>query len=510
VLHDHLPAVAHKAAAAPGGLLLHPASLLAVGILALNDHVLKAAAPGLVTGKLSDLAGLVFFPLLLTSIIEVMWALAGRRTPSRPLLVICLIAITVALFTLVKTTTMGSGALAWFLGTAQWVVSLGAFAGRVAEPVSVVADPTDLVALPAVLAAWWIATAGSATRSGSGSQKPIRAVSPLTRPSLRTLLVMIAAGLATLATSQAPASSSTDHEETIRLTAAQPVAARHLSFQVDSRDPGVSSVHLLVEAWTKEDQEGMEVLVPPPNLQVSLIPDEPANHVSSDDEMFEPPALDLTDLCLPACRNGATTILRLTGDPPQKGLDVEFHVSLVAMSDDFDRTSLDVDLALGSDADRRFDGDPPTVVARTERTFRVGNDQVRARHQVHLRVVPEVLEGPLAFPLVGRLITGIETTRASGHPNAHNTSITVGDEMRFAVTEDQRPFDFDWLSHCKPSTACEITISLDAEYDSTMNSDDFEPNDDPGFVEIRWFVEARLEAFDGRALPKGALLLVED
>ena len=38
-------------------LLLHPAFLVAVGLLALNDHVLKEAFPGLLTGKLSDLAG---------------------------------------------------------------------------------------------------------------------------------------------------------------------------------------------------------------------------------------------------------------------------------------------------------------------------------------------------------------------------------------------------------------------------------------------------------------------
>lgn len=40
----------------PGDGLLHPLALLAIGILIVNDHALKAAWPGVVTGKLSDVA----------------------------------------------------------------------------------------------------------------------------------------------------------------------------------------------------------------------------------------------------------------------------------------------------------------------------------------------------------------------------------------------------------------------------------------------------------------------
>ena len=44
-----------------------PVPLAAAGVLALNDHVLKGAGvlPAWVTGKLSDFAGLFFFPVLL-------------------------------------------------------------------------------------------------------------------------------------------------------------------------------------------------------------------------------------------------------------------------------------------------------------------------------------------------------------------------------------------------------------------------------------------------------------
>src|SRR3954469_11095790 len=50
--------------------LVRPVPLAAVGVLAVNDHLLKGSGllPGAVTGKLSDFAGLFFFPLLLAAI----------------------------------------------------------------------------------------------------------------------------------------------------------------------------------------------------------------------------------------------------------------------------------------------------------------------------------------------------------------------------------------------------------------------------------------------------------
>ena len=51
--------------------LLHPAFLVALVALVVNDHVLKAAAPGAVTGKLSDVAGLVVLPVVLCAVLGV-------------------------------------------------------------------------------------------------------------------------------------------------------------------------------------------------------------------------------------------------------------------------------------------------------------------------------------------------------------------------------------------------------------------------------------------------------
>ncbi|NUQ77337.1 MAG: hypothetical protein HUU21_27695, partial [Polyangiaceae bacterium] len=50
--------------------LAHPLPIAAVVVLAVNDHLLKGAGilPGWVTGKLSDIAGLFFFPVLLAAV----------------------------------------------------------------------------------------------------------------------------------------------------------------------------------------------------------------------------------------------------------------------------------------------------------------------------------------------------------------------------------------------------------------------------------------------------------
>ncbi len=42
----------------------------AVALTALNDHLLKEAYPGVITGKISDFTGLFFFPFFLCALIE--------------------------------------------------------------------------------------------------------------------------------------------------------------------------------------------------------------------------------------------------------------------------------------------------------------------------------------------------------------------------------------------------------------------------------------------------------
>jgi len=62
------------------GEFVHPVPLVALALLALNDHVLKGwdVLPPWLAGKLSDFAGVVFFPLLLTALANTLAACFNR------------------------------------------------------------------------------------------------------------------------------------------------------------------------------------------------------------------------------------------------------------------------------------------------------------------------------------------------------------------------------------------------------------------------------------------------
>jgi hypothetical protein len=102
-----------------------PLPLAAAALLALNDHVLKGAGllPAWLTGKLSDLAGLFFFPILLFSLTSLVRPPVDRIRHAR-----ALAFATGAVFSALKVVPMVN---AW-----------------VAPAWAIVMDPTDLFALP--------------------------------------------------------------------------------------------------------------------------------------------------------------------------------------------------------------------------------------------------------------------------------------------------------------------------------------------------------------------------
>lgn len=128
--------------------LVHPWPLLAVVVLALNDHWLKGAGllPGWVTGKLSDVAGLFFFPLLLTAVSRVASRLLRRPDALTRRRLGVAIALTAAAFTAIQLWPAAAGAYEWLMPRLDPT-------GLVRQ-VRVTMDPADLLALPALLLTW--------------------------------------------------------------------------------------------------------------------------------------------------------------------------------------------------------------------------------------------------------------------------------------------------------------------------------------------------------------------
>jgi hypothetical protein len=114
--------------------LASPGFVLALVLLILNDHLLKRVYPGVLTGKLSDVAGLVVAPLLL-GVLLTAWRVR------RPLPVA--IALTGVGFTLTKASAAGAA-----LASTAWNLT--------GVPTLIRADVTDLLALPALYAAWLV------------------------------------------------------------------------------------------------------------------------------------------------------------------------------------------------------------------------------------------------------------------------------------------------------------------------------------------------------------------
>ena len=142
-----------EAPALPLGEAVHPVALAAVALLVVNDWALKprlgsGTMTSIVTGKLSDVAGLVFAPVVLSAAIGLVLHAAARLgaridpSLSRRRLIGC-IAATGAVFAAVKLDPGAAGALA-------------AMISHLGRPAAITLDRTDLLCVPALVVAWWI------------------------------------------------------------------------------------------------------------------------------------------------------------------------------------------------------------------------------------------------------------------------------------------------------------------------------------------------------------------
>jgi hypothetical protein len=138
-----------KRAAIPAGELFHPIAVLGLLLLVVNDRVLKGSSlTGWWTGKLSDVAGLATFPLVVTATLDASaWLIArtGARldfTLRRWKLAAAIGATGIGFATIKLSATAGA--------------EVAALLGSVFGSATIVPDRTDLIALPALAVAWWI------------------------------------------------------------------------------------------------------------------------------------------------------------------------------------------------------------------------------------------------------------------------------------------------------------------------------------------------------------------
>lgn len=127
-------------------VLLHPVVLASLAVWIANDHWAKAAYPGWTTGKLSDVAGLIAFPLLPIAA----YSLWRRAWPPRGWIVGWLVG-TGAVFAAINVSAHCAELYAYALGALQWPAR-ALLAGELVSfaPVATTRDPTDLLALPAL------------------------------------------------------------------------------------------------------------------------------------------------------------------------------------------------------------------------------------------------------------------------------------------------------------------------------------------------------------------------
>jgi len=162
------------ASRAPGDLLLSPVALVALAVVIVNDRVLKAAHPSVVTGKLSDLAGLVYFPLFVVAAAEALRRLRGRSDWELTWRAVALVAVvTGAVFAAIKcwppaATAYGPtvGALVWPAQAVASSISGGGLPPL--APAPLVMDPSDLVALPMLVVSVLVAR----RVMGTGARRP--------------------------------------------------------------------------------------------------------------------------------------------------------------------------------------------------------------------------------------------------------------------------------------------------------------------------------------------------
>lgn len=119
--------------------LQHPLSLVSIAVLLFNDHVLKTINPSWLTGKLSDFAGLFFFPFIIATGLSLLLSKFNFTSQRLGQIVFGFVAIW---FSLLKTLPIINSLSVQFTSL------------LIGSPTKFVLDPTDLLALFVMIPSW--------------------------------------------------------------------------------------------------------------------------------------------------------------------------------------------------------------------------------------------------------------------------------------------------------------------------------------------------------------------
>jgi hypothetical protein len=145
-----------------GDLVLNPVAVVFLVVLVANDQLAKRSFHNAITGKLSDVAGLALFPLVVVAMFEAARRIViGIRWPLRQHVLLGVIVATGLVFTIVKVWPPAGALYRSAYSVAQWPLDLpgsmlwgGDLPGL--RTVVLARDSTDLLALPALAIAWLI------------------------------------------------------------------------------------------------------------------------------------------------------------------------------------------------------------------------------------------------------------------------------------------------------------------------------------------------------------------
>lgn len=486
-----------------GGLLLHPLAMLSVFVLLGNDHLLKAAAPGLLTGKLSDVAGLVAFPLLLAEVAALLARWALRRSTDARALVPAAVLVTAAGFAAVKTTHVAADLWAAGLGAFQWFVGFGWVGGGPPTSAAGAVDPTDLVALPALLAAVLIARKRHRPHPGRAVERESGFDGRRLRANrLSGVAMALITALSSIATqpSNTPVRSSID--EHFKLDASF-VAVRHVAWTVTqvASDP-FRELALTATVGRAPSTDNLCQGATVPGVEVRVVPDDPDLAAPVQKRRgCEPAGIDLTDACASGCTGGATILAEFEFHEDYAAKDTDVFTTLTGSvyGDPHGSVELVADPWPAQDVAPAFD-----TTGLLAYPFNVGPGNPSAELHAVLRVPAEALQKPLDG-LHGRirvLFWSVDVKAGFGS----DQTLTIGTLAPYRPDSviGSAQVEIDWLRQCIAGEDCEIPLTLDVQTpNSGPNAPNFDPQTRPDFY--RWGLEATLIALDGRTLPPESL-----